>query len=160
DLALGAGKPRNAVHQEQDMSAGIPKMLGDGGCHIGGLHALHRRTVGGGRNDDGFGASFGAKLAIEKFANLAAALADQADDDDLGIGVARDFREQARLADARLAENTDALAAPAGEKPVDRPYTELNRLTDERTGKRIRRLGCHRPPLLDTIGRPRPAIER
>ena len=74
------------------------------------------------------------ELAVEEFAHFAAALADQGDHDDIGIGVAGDIGQDRRFADARLAENADALAAPAGQKAVDGADAELDRLADQRCG--------------------------
>src|SRR3546814_3770830 len=52
---------------------------------------LQRRMVGGDRDDDRFLADFGGQLGFDEIADLAAALADQADDDDVAFG-ARDHQ--------------------------------------------------------------------
>ena len=67
------------------------------------------------------------ELGLEKVAHLAAALADQADDDDVGLGVARDLPEQRRLAEARPGEEADALPFADGGERVDGAHAERQR---------------------------------
>ena len=52
--------------------------------------------------------------ALDEFLHFTAALADQADDDDVGAGVAGHHAEQHALADAAAGEQSDALAAADG----------------------------------------------
>ena len=52
------------------------------------LHANHRRLVAGGHDDDALGQSFRPEVALDELVHLASALADQGDDDDVGVGVA------------------------------------------------------------------------
>ena len=56
-----------------------------------------------------------AEDVLDELLDLAAALADQADDDHVGGGVARHHAEQHALADAGAGEQADALAAADGE---------------------------------------------
>ena len=55
----------------------------------------------------------GAEVVLDELAHLAAALADQADHDHVGLGVAGHHAEQRALADAGAGEQADALAAAA-----------------------------------------------
>ena len=48
---------------------------------------------------------------VDKFAHFTTALADQTDDDDVGVGIARHHAEQHALADAAAGEQSHALAA-------------------------------------------------
>ena len=56
---------------------------------------------------------------IEKFAHLAAPLADERDDVDVGYGIAGDHAEKGRFSDACSGENADSLPFSAGEDAVD-----------------------------------------
>ena len=75
--------------------AGVAEPLGDPGGDEGGAQPLDRRGVGGGDDDDRAGQPLGAEVVLEELADLAAALADQGDHRDLGVGAAGDHREQA-----------------------------------------------------------------
>ena len=72
--------------------------------------------------------AFVAEDVLDEFLDFAAALADQADDDHVGRGVARHHAEQHRLADAGAGEQADALAAADGEHRVDRAHAGVERL--------------------------------
>ena len=80
------------------------------------MQAHERRIVGRRRDHDGAPAAFGPEDAVDEFLHFAAALADQAHDDDVGAGVARHHAEQHALADARAGEQADALAASDGQQ--------------------------------------------
>ena len=99
-------------------------MLGDGGGDQRRLDALHRRPVRRGNDGDGARAPRGRQRALDEFAHLAAALADEADDDDVRLGTGDNLRDQRRLADAGAAENADPLPLPAGQQPVDDPQAD------------------------------------
>ena len=83
-------------------------------------HAPCRRISGGlsagARHHDGAPAAFRPEDALDEFLHFAAALADQAHDDDVGAGVARHHAEQHALADAGAGEQADALAAADGQQ--------------------------------------------
>ncbi len=74
--------------------------------------------------------AFGAEVVGDELLHLAAALADEADDRDVGSGVARQHREQHRLADAGAGEDAHALAAAAGEEGVDGADAEIELALD------------------------------
>ena len=76
-------------------------------------------TRGGGDDEDGLLEALGAEVLLDELAHLAAALADEREDGDLGLGVADDLREEGGLAAARGGEDAHALALAAGEEAVD-----------------------------------------
>ena len=69
-----------------------------------------------------------AEDVLDEFLDFAAALADQADDDHVGRGVARHHAQQHALADAGAGEQADALAAADGQHRVDRAHAGVQRL--------------------------------
>ena len=113
DLALGQGDPGQAVHHQDDVAAGVAEPLGDPGRDERRPQPHDRGLVGGGDDDDRAGQALGAEVVLEELADLAAALADQRDHRDLGVGAAGDHREQAGLADAGAGHDAEALAAAA-----------------------------------------------
>ena len=70
------------------------------------------------------------RVALDELADLAATLADEPDDVDVGPRVARQHAEQHALADAAAGEDADPLAPPDRQEPVDRPDAGLERLGD------------------------------
>ena len=84
---------------------------------------------------------------LDEFLHLAAALADQADHDHVGAGVARHHAEQHALADAGAGEQAHALAAPDGQQRVDRAHAHIQYLIDRFSIERIQRLRCKRSSL-------------
>ena len=144
DLALGHGDPGEAVHHQHDVAAAVAEPLGDAGGHEGRPQPLDRRGVGGGDDHDRAGQALGAEVVLEELADLAAALADQGDHRDLGVGAAGDHREQAGLADAGAGEDADPLAAAAGHQRVQRPHAETDLPVDPGPLERVRR-GVARP---------------
>ena len=117
-------------------------MLGDRGRVVRALHAHERRRVGRRGDDDRAREAVLAEDVLDEFLDLAAALADQADDDDVGRGVARHHAEQHALADAGAGEQADALAAADGEHRVDRAHAGVEHLRDRRAVERDSEDGC------------------
>ena len=76
-----------------------------------------------------------AEVVLEELAHLAATLADQGDDADVGGGAAGDHRQQARLADAGAGEDAQALAAAARDQRVEGAHAERQRA--RRPGARL-----------------------
>ena len=72
----------------------------------------------------------GAQRLLEELDHLAAALADQADHVDVGLGLARDLAHQRRLADARAGEQPEALPLAHGQQRVDRAHAQRQRAPD------------------------------
>jgi hypothetical protein len=75
----------------------------------------------------------------------AAALADQADDDHVGLCGADDHAEQHRLADARAGHDADALALADRQQAVDRTHADIERLEHAATIERRLELARERP---------------
>ncbi len=119
-------EPRNAVHQQQHPLATVAEMLGDGHRGIGRLPAHQRRRVGCRHHDDRARQSGRAEFVLEKLAHLAAALADQRQHRDVAVGMARQHRQQRRLAHPRAREQAKPLALPAGRERVERAHAEID----------------------------------
>jgi hypothetical protein len=100
DLALGHGKTSHGVHQHQYVLAEIAEVLGDGKCQIGCLPPYQWRLIGRRDNNDGARKAASAKIILQEFLDLAAALANQPDHRNIGQDVAGQHRQQNRLADA------------------------------------------------------------
>ena len=101
------------------------------------MQADQRRIVGRACDHHRAAAALGPEDALDEFLHFAAALADQADDDDVGAGVARHHAEQHRLADAGTGEQADALAAADGQQRIDRAHADIERRVDGMTRQRI-----------------------
>ena len=112
--------------------AAIAEIFGDRGREPGAVQAHQRRIVGGRRHDDRAPHAVGPESVADEFLDLAAALADQADDDDVGIRVARHHAEQHALADADAGEQADALSAADREQRVDGAHADIQRIADRR----------------------------
>ena len=126
------------------MLAAVAVVLGNRGGVVRALHAHQRRRVGRRGDDDAARQAFGFEDVFDEFLDFAAALADQADDDHVGRGVARHHAEQHRLADAGAGEQADALAAADGEHGVDRAHAGVERLADRVAVHRVDRPAQHR----------------
>src|SRR3546814_9815648 len=74
---------------------------------------------------------------------LSTALADQADDHDIGLREARHHAEQCRLADAGAGEQAEPLAASDRQQRVDRAHADIERRRHRRTRERIDRSEEH-----------------
>ena len=68
-----------------------------------------------------------AQDALDEFLHFATALADQADDDDVGLGVAGHHAQQHALAHAGAGEQADALAATNGQQRIDGAHADIQR---------------------------------
>ena len=96
--------------------------------------------------------------ALEELAHLAAALADERDDDDVGLGAARDRAEQRALADARAGEEADALPLAEREQAVEHAHAGRERRGDRAALERRRRIAVDRRRARPSIGGP--AVDR
>ena len=110
DLALRLREAGQRVHDQQHVGALVAEILGDRRRQPGAVQAHQRRMVGRRRDDHRARQAVAAEDALDEFLHFAAALADQADDDDVGRGVARHHAQQHALADAAAGEQADALA--------------------------------------------------
>jgi hypothetical protein len=120
----------------------VAEILGDGEGEIGGLAAHQGRLVGGGDHDDAAGGAFIAEVGGQELLHLAAALADQTDDDHVGIGIAGHHAQQRRLADARAGEDAHALAAAEIEECVHGAHADIELLADAAAEEGGRRAGA------------------
>jgi hypothetical protein len=117
-------------------------MLGHGQGEVGGLAAHQRRLVGGGNHDDAARRALLAELGGEELLHLAAALADQADDDHVGVGVAGHHAQEGRLADARAGEDAHALSATEIEEGVHGAHADVELLAHAAAEEGGRRAGA------------------
>ena len=140
DLALGHGEAGDAVHQAQDFQPLIAEVFGDGERHIGRLAPFQRRFVRGGDHDHGAAQALFAQGLLDELADLAAPLADQADDHDVAGGLLGQHGQQHRLADARTGEDAEALTPAGGGEDVHRAHAQVQPLAHPaaRMGRRRR----------------------
>ncbi len=119
------------------MLAARTEIFGDRGGGETGTNAQQRILVGGGDDDDGTAAAFFAER-VEEFAHFASALANQAEDGEVGAGVAGHHANEGALTDAASTKDADALPPPAGEEGVNGADTATERIADRRAleGKR------------------------
>src|SRR6202043_3219513 len=90
-----------------------------------------------------------SEVILYEFLHLAAAFANQSDHRDVGIDIARQHRQQYRLADAGAGEDAEPLAAATGHKGIERPHAEIERRADAFARMRRRRriaIGYRRGP--------------
>src|SRR5881227_3625129 len=118
-LPLRHRGPGDRVHEEQHVAALVAEGLGDAGGDERGLEPHQWRLVGGGDDDDGAGQALGPEVLLEELPYLAAALADQADHPDVGVGAAGDLRQQRRLAHSGTGEDAQALPPPTRDLGVE-----------------------------------------
>jgi hypothetical protein len=119
DFARSHGKAGERVQHQENVPAARRKVFRDRGGGKGGAKAQKRRLIGGGDKDDGAREAFRAERVFKEIAHLAAALADQAYDGDICLGVAGHHADQRAFADTGAAEDADTLAAAHGEKRID-----------------------------------------
>ncbi len=98
--------------------------------YLRGAQAHQRRVVG--RRGDHHGAleAFLAEDLVDELLHLAAPLADQTDDDDVGPGEAGHHPQQHRLAHPGTGEQAEALAAADREQAIDRADADVERFAD------------------------------
>ncbi len=127
DFPLRHCETRDRVHQEQDVLVLVAEILGDRHGEERCLAAHQRRLVGGRDHHDRAGKARFAEVVLKEFLHFAAALADQSDHGDVAGRVARQHREQHRLADARAREDAEPLTFAGGGECVERPDAEIER---------------------------------
>jgi hypothetical protein len=99
------------------------------------------RRVRGRDHHDGAPHALRAEVLLDELAHLAAALAHERDDHDVGLGGARDHAHEGRLADAGSGKEAEPLAAAKGNEGVDRAHPRDKRLADAAAAQRMRRRG-------------------
>ncbi len=130
DFALRHGETGERIDDQQNVLAAGAEIFGDGRGGESGADAEQRVLVGSGDDDDGTAAAFFAER-VEKFSDFAAAFADQAEDGEVGAGVAGHHADERAFADAAAAKDADALAASAGKESVDGANAAAERLADQ-----------------------------
>ena len=140
DLALSACNARDGVDEEHHPSAAVAEIFGVRGGDLRGAKTLERRSVARGDDDDAARAAFCAECPFEKFTDLATALADEADHDDIGGDAARHGAEERALADARSRKQADALAFAERAACIDRTDAGFERARDGTALERARRI--------------------
>lgn len=163
----GLGVAGQRVHQQQYVLALVAEVLGDPRAVLRGTQAHQRRVVG--RRGDHHGAleAFLAEDLVDELLHLAAPLADQTDDDDVGPGETGHHPQQHRLAHPGTGEQAEALAAADREQAIDRADADVERFADRVALERVDRRAVHRhpvfgahPPLPSRRGRRRRARGR
>src|SRR5690606_28773238 len=84
---------------------------------------------------------------LDELLDLATALADQADDDDVRLGETGHHAQQHRLAHTGAGEQTQTLAAPDGEQAVDAADADIQRFADGVPLERVDHRPVHRHPV-------------
>ncbi len=125
--------------RQSTLRALVAEVLGDGERRVGGVPAQRRRLIGGGDDDDAALQPFLAEAVFDELARLAAAFADQADHRDVRLGVPRQHRQQAGLADAGAGENAQPLPSAACQKRVEGADAEVELALHPLAGVRRRR---------------------
>ena len=132
DFALGQGEPRERIHDQQHVLAGIAKIFRHGGRGLCRLHPHECRLIAGGDNDHAAGQPLRSQIPLDEFVDFAAALANQADDNHIGRRVAGHHSQRHALAYARAGENAQPLADAAGQQAIDRSDAGGECLVDPR----------------------------
>ena len=145
DLATRMRDAGQRIHDQQHLFALVTKGFGDGGGAQRAADAQHGAVVGGHRDDDGALARLARDLGFQEVGDFAAALADQPDDDNVGLGRLHHHAEQHRLADARPGHDADALALADRQQAVDRAYPDVHRLEYAAAVERRLQLAGERP---------------
>ncbi len=105
------------------------------------MQAQQRGDVGGRGYHDRARQTLGAEVVLYEFLDFPAAFADEADDDDVGLGIAGHHAQQHALAHAGTGEQAHALAAADGQQAVDGAHTRVQHRIDGRARQGIDRLG-------------------
>ena len=138
DLPLGQGEPRQRIHQQQHVLALVAEIFGDGGGRRGRLGAHQGRLVARGHHDHALGQPGRPQVALDELVDLAAAFADQGDDDHVGGRVAGHHSQQHALAHARAGKNPHPLPLAAGQqrrRSRERPWPAARRFAGGCTGR-------------------------
>ncbi len=121
DLAVRLGEAGQAVEHQEHVLALVAEHLGGGHRHPRSAPLDQRGLIGGRGDHHRARHALGAEHSLGEVAQLAAALADQAVDDDVGLDAAGEVGEQRRLADSGAREDADPLAARHRQHGVARP---------------------------------------
>ena len=90
--------------------------------------------------------TFGAPhMPLDEIGNLAGALADESNDDDVGLGAMGDHVQQHRFAHARAGHDADALAHTKGDQRIQGANSHIKTVADGCAIQRPRPHPAHRP---------------
>src|SRR5258706_148378 len=108
---------------------------------------------------------YAVEVILQELLHLGPAFADEADHRDMGVDIARQHRQQYRLADPGAGKDAEPLATATGHKGIERAHTEIERRADALARMRRRRrvaIGHRRGPLRQrplAVDRPPPRVE-
>ena len=140
-MPLRLGQTGQRIHQQQDPHPGVSEKFPDRGRKKGAAYSHERRLIRSGDYDHRAAEPFRSQILLQKFFDLATALANQGDNIDVGLGIAADHSQHHALADTASRKDTDLLTAATGQEPIDRANTKIQRFCDPRPPQRIHRLG-------------------
>ena len=123
------GAAGQAVDQQQHLLATGAEIFGDRGSARGGAQAQHRGMIGRHGDHDALVHRV-FELGFEEVADFAAALANQANDDDIGFGPGDHLAHQHGFTDPRACDDGDTLTAPGSKQRVDGADAEIERFGD------------------------------
>ena len=112
------GKTGDRISQQQHVQALIAEMFGHRHRSPGTAAPDQGGLVRGRGDDDGAPHPFGPQDPLDKFAQFAAAFADQRDDDDIGGNPARELAKKGGFSDPGAGKKPDPLTAHHGQKRV------------------------------------------
>jgi len=133
------GESGDRVEQTEHLLALVAEELGDRQRELCRLSLDQRWLVRRGHHRHRTGETFRAKRILKELVDLLAPLADQPDHDHIDRDVARQHREQARLADARTGEDAEALTTTEWQQRVDALDAGLDSRAEASTRERSRR---------------------
>ena len=154
DLPGRHREPGQRIDHEEDVLAAVAKVFGDRRGRRSAAQPLERRTVRSCGDDD----HLAAALRAHELDDFTTALADQADHDHVGVGLARDLFDEHALAAPGAGEDADALAATTGQQAVDHAYAGVEALAHAAALIDRQRAGIERN--LVGAARLRPTIHR
>jgi hypothetical protein len=99
------GEPSERIDDQQYVALAVAKPLGDRSGSHRAAHTLERRTIRSSRDDH----HLCSPPRVHQFADLASALANESNHDDVGLGMACNLLDQDALATSRTREYADAL---------------------------------------------------
>src|SRR6185437_7271855 len=129
-FALRARESRDRVDQQHHALSAIAKIFGVCSGDLRRAQTLERGDVARRDDDHALLPSLGAERVLEKFSDLAPALADQCDDDDVRVDAPRDRAEERALSDAGTREETDPLSFAEREEPIEHAHAGRDRAFD------------------------------
>ena len=148
NLALRLSQSGQRVHHEKDVRSFVAEVFRNRARHQGCADPKKRRLIPRGHHHHRSRKPLRAEGLVEKVTHLPPPLPDQADDADIGGGVAGNRSDKGRLADPGSGEDSNALALTDGDERIDDAHPRRKRLLDSaagqgRGGRRVERAGHH-----------------